>query len=1055
MSKGLVEEFKKVTGFKDEIDEFEEKHNVKIVSANESFTYSEFNTMMDLAAKLGIKTVAELQEFSKEMGGAKDQDLLAALEQAVELKSAPAVKQLTENVQSFKTRKDLSEALAKIKEEGAQYKVRRSTNEDYRYDLIVEAVPEEADFDKENYMKAAKDFAEEISNYSLIKAEKLYYDEYSFDTHAPEDDAEQLIADALIARIKEITMKDPVIAGQSVQEDFEEEEVKEDELRTEDDAVDVEQSNEEDDVEPEPEGDEVFEEETGDDLQDNFGFLSNDELEAIAGYEEVIKYFEEKGIAPEKIIDKLKEFQEDEEKHLEELKDLFKEITGEELAEIEEDDEKDDVENNVEKSEVETEDVPEVEPETELEVEPETEIEVVPVEEALTEDKKEPDIDTANADIAKSIEAGKKDFDEVTSHQDGSFANKEIKALFVGGKYDGKVVSHDELAKMGNGKFSPRWSQLKAHNDDLINMDLEDQPEVDGYVGPMGPDGGMLRYETQEVYDRLSESVSKEQLVEKKEKEDKPEEPVNTSVNAETVGDLIKELKDYDKKDAIEFKPIEVKGEEIPVENLEFDDTEEGKVVVTVNAEPALEETKEPLKEEAKIISSLKEFKPWSGAVGTWETIVNANKLDALEFMLEDLYPDGITTTALNDLLWFEGDWVLDQLSLTTEDITEEKIIQEDPEGNIVEDELSESYSRQELLDAVMDAFGMSKSEAQEYIKTASEKTKYEIVKGFREQAKKDFYEGALNEAVAESKKLKEGYLGQTLQDFLNVCMDAELISKITISNTDIDDYEESIVLEEGSFDDIPDNVLEASFSDFDCGGDAVVINCSKKGDGDLYYSTVAEFLEDYNGNEIQLWSLDAEKLIFNGDKEEIPDEYLEYAFGSFDTPEYISINVHDVEEEKDNNGGGGHGDEGDYYEPKLTTDPMNPGQQWYESKELKEEDVKPFFKEVEDKADDGVDFDAEQFDADINKYFDEAYEDTVIYRTENGSVDAQGNIMLEGLLTHEGGEHPVTFTLTLAEPINEQLDTKILEEKIKTSTFTVKNNLSEEVFTFERTLEK
>lgn len=62
---------------------------------------------------------------------------------------------------------------------------------------------------------------------------------------------------------------------------------------------------------------------------------------------------------------------------------------------------------------------------------------------------------------------------------------------------------------------------------------------------------------------------------------------------------------------------------------------------------------------------------------------------------------------------------------------------------------------------------------------------------------------------------------------------------------------------------------------------------------------------------------------------------------------------------------------------------------------------------------------------------------------------------MLEGLLTHEGGEHPVTFTLTLAEPINEQLDTKILEEKIKTSTFTVKNNLSEEVFTFERTLEK
>lgn len=53
--------------------------------------------------------------------------------------------------------------------------------------------------------------------------------------------------------------------------------------------------------------------------------------------------------------------------------------------------------------------------------------------------------------------------------------------------------------------------------------------------------------------------------------------------------------------------------------------------------------------------------------------------------------------------------------------------------------EIEESYSKQELLDAVMDAFGFTKSEALEYIKKASEETKIELVKGFKQDAKKNF----------------------------------------------------------------------------------------------------------------------------------------------------------------------------------------------------------------------------------------------------------------------------------------------------------------------------
>lgn len=46
-----------------------------------------------------------------------------------------------------------------------------------------------------------------------------------------------------------------------------------------------------------------------------------------------------------------------------------------------------------------------------------------------------------------------------------------------------------------------------------------------------------------------------------------------------------------------------------------------------------------------------------------------------------------------------------------------------------------------ELLNAVMDAFGFKKGEALEYIKKASNKTKQNIIKGFKQDAIKNFYD--------------------------------------------------------------------------------------------------------------------------------------------------------------------------------------------------------------------------------------------------------------------------------------------------------------------------
>lgn len=63
-------------------------------------------------------------------------------------------------------------------------------------------------------------------------------------------------------------------------------------------------------------------------------------------------------------------------------------------------------------------------------------------------------------------------------------------------------------------------------------------------------------------------------------------------------------------------------------------------------------------------VDTTENFKPWSGAVSTYETIAEEDKLDDLDFLLEELYPEGISEGQLNDILWFESDWVFAQLGI-------------------------------------------------------------------------------------------------------------------------------------------------------------------------------------------------------------------------------------------------------------------------------------------------------------------------------------------------------------------------------------------------------
>lgn len=58
---------------------------------------------------------------------------------------------------------------------------------------------------------------------------------------------------------------------------------------------------------------------------------------------------------------------------------------------------------------------------------------------------------------------------------------------------------------------------------------------------------------------------------------------------------------------------------------------------------------------------SLRDFEFWSGAKDTVKYLTD-DELDTMESILEDIYPDGMEDTQINDIFWFEDDWIAEML---------------------------------------------------------------------------------------------------------------------------------------------------------------------------------------------------------------------------------------------------------------------------------------------------------------------------------------------------------------------------------------------------------
>ena len=69
-----------------------------------------------------------------------------------------------------------------------------------------------------------------------------------------------------------------------------------------------------------------------------------------------------------------------------------------------------------------------------------------------------------------------------------------------------------------------------------------------------------------------------------------------------------------------------------------------------------------------KMELSLREFEAWSGAIDTKKKIIDNDKVEEFDELIEEIFPEGISDTQLNDLLWFDSEWIFETLGISEEE---------------------------------------------------------------------------------------------------------------------------------------------------------------------------------------------------------------------------------------------------------------------------------------------------------------------------------------------------------------------------------------------------
>lgn len=75
-----------------------------------------------------------------------------------------------------------------------------------------------------------------------------------------------------------------------------------------------------------------------------------------------------------------------------------------------------------------------------------------------------------------------------------------------------------------------------------------------------------------------------------------------------------------------------------------------------------------------RVSREFSEYKPWSGAVDTYDRIYKEGKLEELEAFLEEHFnSDCVEECEVNDLLWFDEEYILNMLGISEEESEDEE----------------------------------------------------------------------------------------------------------------------------------------------------------------------------------------------------------------------------------------------------------------------------------------------------------------------------------------------------------------------------------------------
>ena len=104
-------------------------------------------------------------------------------------------------------------------------------------------------------------------------------------------------------------------------------------------------------------------------------------------------------------------------------------------------------------------------------------------------------------------------------------------------------------------------------------------------------------------------------------------------------------------------------------------------------------------------------FEAWSGGETTLDRIIAEDKVGTFEFILEELYPDGMSETELNDILRFEDEWVYEVCGIRSESVIREELEEAQEElaelmenyANDIDDEELTNEEKEEIWESYKD----------------------------------------------------------------------------------------------------------------------------------------------------------------------------------------------------------------------------------------------------------------------------------------------------------------------------------------------------------------